>query len=212
MSLLGSVDSVVGRGACFGSSLAVVSDAASALVGGGCDRRHRCRRLIWGSRTCEPGALEASSANARACPAEPVGDASIPRRLASLRVARIRRVVTFSPTVLCGDGILLHETMAAERVTEQSLHQLVCNAGIGGMGAFGSLLVGNIEQSGALGLIASAVPPAVRSSMWARAAAARKVPRRVGQAGVNSNWPPVPPAAGNVSPIVGILPSCSVLV
>lgn len=69
---------------------------------------------------------------------------------AAQRVAWIRRGLTSRPTVLCRDGTLLYEAMAAERVTEQSLHQAVRSAGVGGMELVAAVI---LETNGTVSVI-----------------------------------------------------------
>lgn len=71
---------------------------------------------------------------------------------AAQNVAWIRRGLTSRPTVLCRDGALRHEAMAAERVTEQSLHQAVRSAGIGGMELVAAVI---LETNGTVSVIGS---------------------------------------------------------
>lgn len=69
---------------------------------------------------------------------------------ASTRAPWVRRALTSSATVLYRDGVILHEAMTAERVTEQSLHQAVRSAGIGGMELVAAVV---LETNGTVSVI-----------------------------------------------------------
>lgn len=69
---------------------------------------------------------------------------------ASTRAPWVRRALTSSAIVLCRDGVILHEAMTAERVTEQSLHQAVRSAGIGGMELVAAVV---LETNGTVSVI-----------------------------------------------------------
>ncbi len=71
---------------------------------------------------------------------------------ASVRIPPVRRSVTSRPTVLLRDGTLLPAALTDQRISEESLHQAVRSAGIGGLELVGLVV---LEPNGTLSVIPS---------------------------------------------------------
>lgn len=68
----------------------------------------------------------------------------------SVRVPWARRAVTSQPTVLLHDGHPDHEALTRQRITEESLHQAIRSAGIGGLELVSAVV---LEPNGTMSVI-----------------------------------------------------------
>ena len=68
----------------------------------------------------------------------------------AVRVPWLRRSVTSRPTVLLRDGVLRHDVLVRERISEDSLRQAVRSAGIGGVELVAAVV---LEPNGTLSVV-----------------------------------------------------------
>ena len=68
----------------------------------------------------------------------------------SVRMPRLRHLVTSTPTLLLEDGQPIHAALASQRISEESLRQAVRSAGVGGLELVAAVV---LEPNGTLSVI-----------------------------------------------------------